>query len=529
MPTLTLTNARVITMEPGLPFASGLIIERGKITRVLPRGETPPDPSGAENIDLGGKTVLPGLIDSHLHLRNYAETLQKINCETNTIQECLNRVRERVRSTPPGKWILGHGWNHNLWPGGYGAAGDLDQISTDHPIYLTGKSLHVSWANTAALHKAGITRSTPDPSGGFLGRDPDGNLTGILFEDAVKMIENVIPLPTRDETTRAISTAQESLWLQGITGVHDFDKVPCLEALKTLEDQHRLKLRVLKSIPADYLSEAIEEGIRTGAGSDWLWYGGVKEFMDGALGPQTAAMITPYQGTGALGMLLKSEEDIYQLGREAASGGLSLAIHAIGDLANRTLLDALARVRKFEQARGINPLPHRIEHVQLIHPEDISRLAALGITASMQPTHATSDMVMADAYWGERTRYAYASKIQLDVGARVIFGSDAPVESPNPWLGIHAAVTRRTREGTPGPEGWHPEGRLSLEQTLTAFTTAAADAAGKGSQQGRLAPGYWADCVILAEDPFSCHPDELWKIKPLGTMINGEWVWRDFE
>ena len=455
MPNLTLTNARLITMEPGHPFASGLVIEGGKITRVLSLGEDPPDQINGETIDLGGKTVLPGLIDSHLHLRNYAETLQKVNCETNTIQECLDRVRERVHSTPPGKWILGHGWNHNLWPGGYGNAGDLDQISTDHPIYLTGKSLHVSWANTTALHKSGITRNTPDPSGGVLGRDPDGNLTGILFEKAVKMIENGISLPTRDETAKAISTAQESLWQMGITGVHDFDKLLCLEALKTLEDQRRLKLRVLKSIPADYLSEAIEEGIRTGDGSDWLWYGGVKDFMDGALGPQTAAMITPYQGTGALGMLLKNEDEIYQLVREAAAGGLSLAIHAIGDLANRTLLDALARVRKFEQNQGIDPLPHRIEHVQILHPKDISRLAALGITASMQPIHATSDMAMADAYWGERTRYAYAPKLQLDLGTRVIFGSDAPVESPNPLAGntrcSHSQdKRRRSRTGRAG-------------------------------------------------------------------------------
>ncbi|HDD55842.1 MAG TPA: amidohydrolase [Chloroflexi bacterium] len=529
MPTLTLTNARIFTMDPGHPFASGLVIEEGKITRILSRGEDLPNQINAETIDLGGKTVLPGLIDSHLHLRNYAETLQKLNCETNTIQECLNLVKERVHSTPPGKWILGHGWNHNLWPGGYGTAEDLDQISTKHPIYLTGKSLHVSWANTTALDMAGITRNTPDPSGGILGRDPDGNLTGILFEEAVKIIEKAIPLPTRDETVQAISTAQESLWRMGLTGVHDFDQVPCLEALKTLVDQHRLKLRVLKSIPADYLEEAIEEGIRTGDGSDWLWYGGVKDFMDGALGPQTAAMISPYQGTDAIGMLLKSEDEIYQLGREAASGGLSLAIHAIGDLANRTLLDALARVRKFEHDQGIKALPHRIEHVQILHPEDISRLAALGITASMQPIHATSDMAMADTYWGERTRYAYAPKMLLNQGVRVIFGSDAPVESPNPWLGIHAAVTRRTRAGTPGPDGWHPEGRLSLKQTLTAFTSAAGEAAGKGRQQGRLAPGYWADCIILAEDPFSCLPDELWKIKPLGTMINGEWVWREFE
>lgn len=528
MQTLILANAHVITMDPGNPFASGLVIEDGTITRILPQGEEPPDNLDGEKIDLAGKTVLPGLIDSHLHLRNYAETLQKIDCETKSIQECLNRVKDRAYSTPPGKWILGHGWNHNLWTGGYGSAEDLDQISIDHPIYLTGKSLHVSWANSSALQRAGITNDTPDPPGGILGRDPDGNLTGILFEDALKLIESVIPVPPKEEMARSIFTAQDILWQMGITGVHDFDKIPCLEALRFLEQDHQLKLRTVKSIPSTYLSEAIGEGIRTGEGSEWLWYGGVKEFMDGALGPQTAAMIEPYQDTDVLGMLLKSEDEIFEMGQKAASGGLALAVHAIGDLANRTLLDALARLRDYEKEQGISPLPHRIEHVQLIHSEDHPRLANLGVTASMQPFHATSDMVMAEAYWGERTWYAYAPKLQLNQGARVIFGSDAPVESPNPWLGIHAAVTRRSIDGAPGVDGWHPEGRLSLEQALTAFTRAAGDAGGKGALQGRLAPGYWADCIILENDPFSSQPDDLWKIKPLGTMVNGEWVWRNF-
>lgn len=528
MPPLALTNARVITMDPGLPFASGLIIKDGKISQVLAQGEDPPLGNNGALLNLRGKIVLPGLIDSHLHLRKYAETLQKLDCETNTKGECLDLVRERVRSTPPGEWILGHGWNHNLWSGGYGSAADLDEISAIHPIYLTGKSLHVSWANTAALQKAGISRDTPDPPNGLLGRDPEGNLTGILFEDAVNLVETIIPLPSRDEIARSIASAQESLWKMGITAVHDFDKLPCLEALRSLEDDQQLRLRVLKSIPAAYLQEAIEGGIRTGAGSDWLWFGGVKDFMDGALGPQTAAMLEPYQGGDTLGMLLKEEEDIVNLGKEAAAGGLALSIHAIGDLANRTLLDALARVRAFEVQRGISPLPHRIEHVQLIHPDDIPRLAKMGITASMQPIHATSDRVMADEYWGERTRYAYAPKHQIDQGARVIFGSDAPVESPNPWPGIHAAVTRRAVDGAPDPEGWHPEGRLTVEQSLEAFTSAAGEAAGKGNLQGKLAAGYWADCIVLEDDPFECRPGDLWKIKPQGTMINGEWVWRDF-
>lgn len=528
MPTLTLTNARVITMDPGNPIGSGLVIDDGAIIRVLSENESTPDTILSEEINLEGRTILPGLIDSHLHLRKYAETLQKVDCETSTLAECLHRVRERARSTPHGKWILGHGWNHNLWHEGYGSAEDLDQISCDHPIYLTGKSLHVSWANTAALTAAGISQETPDPPGGVLQRDPTGRLTGILLEDAVKLIESVIPHPSQDEIAEGIASAQKSLWQMGITSVHDFDRVPCLEALKILEKNDQLKLRVQKSIPAAYLSQAIASGIRTGGGSDWLWYGGVKEFMDGALGPQTAAMLDPYEGSETVGMLLKSEDEIYELGREAAAAGLYLAIHAIGDLANRTLINALERIRQFEAEQGIDPLPHRIEHLQLIHPEDIPRLAVLGITASMQPLHATSDMVMADAYWGDRTRYAYAPKIQIDQGARVIFGSDAPVETPNPWAGIHAAMTRRARDGSPGPDGWHPGGRLSLDQTLIGFTSSPADAAGRGDLQGRLAPGYWADCVILAQDPYLTKPDNLWQVQPLGTMVNGEWVWRNF-
>ena len=529
MPMLTLTNARVITMDPGQPYASGLVISNGMISRVLGANEDPPNNRQGKSIDLGGRTVLPGLIDSHLHLRKFAESLLKVDCETNSKQECLQRVRHRVESAIPGTWILGHGWNHNLWPGGYGSIADLDQISSAHPIYLTGKSLHVSWANSAALQKAGITEDSPDPVGGILGRDPEGKLNGILFENAVKIVENIIPPSTRDQTVEAISNAQQNLWQMGITGVHDFDRIPCLKALRILEDSGQLKLRVWKSIPANYLSQAIEEGIQTGSGSDWLWYGGVKDFMDGALGPQTAAMLAPYQDTNVLGLLLRTENEIIQMGQEAAAGGLALAIHAIGDLANRTLLNALQRLRKFEQELGIDPLPHRIEHVQLIHPDDISRLADLGITASMQPIHATSDMVMADNHWGKRTKYAYAPKLQLEQGARVIFGSDAPVESPNPWLGIHAAVTRRTRNGDPGPLGWHPEGRLTLEETLRGFTSTPGDAAGKSAKQGRLAAGSWADCVVLAKDPFQIAPEDLWKIHPLGTMINGEWVWRSFD
>ena len=310
--------------------------------------------------------------------------------------------------------------------------------------------------------------------------------------------------------------------------MHDFDRELCIQALQLMDERGQLRLRVCKSIPKEFLDKAIELGYKTGEGTDSLWFGGVKLFTDGALGPKTAAMLKPYEGGDELGMLLLSEEELYEIGIKAAKAGLSLSVHAIGDLANRTVLDAMERLREFETREGIHPLPHRIEHVQLIHPGDVGRLAELKVTASMQPIHATSDMEMAEKYWGNRTAYAYAPKHQFDAGALVVFGSDAPVESPNPWWGIHAAVTRRQLDGSPGPEGWHPEGRVTLQQALAGFTANPALAAGRGQVQGKIAPGYWADLVVLDEDPFTLFPEELLNITPGGIMASGDWVWQEF-
>lgn len=528
MDALTLINARIFTMDAGSGEVSGLVIKDGKISRLLTGAEGHEIPIQGSSLDLDGKVVLPGLIDSHLHLQNYAETLAKINCETQTKNDCLERVRERALSTPPGEWILGHGWNHNSWREGYGDADALDQAAPDHPVYLTGKSLHVSWANSRALASAGINQHTPDPPGGVVQRDADGIPTGILFEEGVKLIESIIPAPSVAQTAASIMNAQETLWKMGLTGVHDFDRELCIRALQQLTQDGLLHLRVQKSIPSEFLDQAIQQGIKTGEGNDWLWFGGVKDFMDGALGPQTAAMLEPYQSSGNKGILLKSTDDIIDLGRKAVDHGLSLSIHAIGDLANRTLLNALEEIRSYEKQSELDPLPHRIEHVQLIDPADLQRLAELDITASMQPIHATSDMEMADLYWGDRTEYAYAPKAQFDQGALVIFGSDAPVESPNPWMGIHAAVTRQRPDGAPGPEGWHPEERVSIDQALAAFTVNPARAAGRPMVQGKLAPGYWADLIVLETDPYTCPRNDIPGIEPLGTMVAGNWVYRDF-
>jgi predicted amidohydrolase YtcJ len=260
-----------------------------------------------------------------------------------------------------------------------------------------------------------------------------------------------------------------------------------------------------------------------------LRIGSIKAFADGALGPRTAAMLHPYEEeTENIGMLLLDREEIAEFGREAAAHGLSVAVHAIGDRANHEVISALRQIRMFEEAEGLRGLRHRIEHVQILHPEDLSTLQALDVVASMQPIHAISDMSAADRYWGARTSFAYGWGMLLERGIRLAFGSDAPVDSPNPFWGLHAAITRRRPNGYPGPEGWHPNQKISIGDALAGYTTGPAYQAGMEDRLGKLAPGYLADLVVLEEDPFTCPPETLRALRSVGTMIGGAWVFNTF-
>jgi hypothetical protein len=518
-----LHNARVHTLDRNRPQASALIVDRGEILAVGD-GDLLSQAVRADKQDLGGRVVLPGLTDAHLHLHYYALALQKIDCETDSVQECLQRIAERVCSSRAGEWILGHGWNQNVW-NDWPCAADLDQIASDNPVYLTAKSLHAAWANSAALKLAGITVGTPDPKDGKIQRDERGQPTGILLESAVALVADLVPQPDSRGLADAIEKAQPILWKMGLTGVHDFDRRESFMALQELHAAHRLKLRVTKNIPVDQLDHAIQLGLRTGFGDDWLRIGSVKAFMDGALGPRTAAMFRPYTGEPEnKGILNLDSEQLFDFGRRAADVGLSMTVHAIGDRANHEVLNAYEQLRAYETEKSLPHLRHRIEHVQVLHPDDVPRLGRLDVIASMQPIHATSDMLMAEKYWGERTSYAYALKSQLDYGAHVAFGSDAPVESPNPFWGIHAAVTRRRADGSPGAEGWHPGQRLTMQQAIEGFTTGAAYAAYAENRKGRLAPGFLADLIVLEQDPFTCDPDEVKDFQSSATMVGGEWV-----
>lgn len=523
---LLLHNARIHTFDPGQPTALTLAVEAGKVLAV--GGEELlrryPD---AERQDMQGRILLPGLTDAHLHLQYWTLSLQKLDCELPTKQQVLERVAATVKLARPGEWIVGHGWNQNLWGGEWPTAADLDAVAPLNPVYLSAKSLHAGWANTLALRAAKIKKRRRDPVEGSFQRDERGNLTGILLEKAAALVEAVIPAPHPEDLADMFLEAIPQLWKFGLTGIHNFDGDTSFRALQILNQRGRLRLRVLQSIPRDDLEFVLRLGLKGGQGDDMLRIGQVKLFADGALGPRTAAMLEPYVDEPEnRGILLMDEDVILGYGREAAKAGLGLAVHAIGDRANREVLEAFARLRAYEKERGLPPLRHRIEHLQVIHLGDVARVAELSIIASMQPVHAVSDMEMADKGWGRRSALAYAWQSQVRNGARLAFGSDAPVENPNPFWGLHAAVTRQRPDGQPGPDGWYPEQRLTREQAFEAFTAGPAYAAGMEDRLGRLQAGYLADMIVLDVDPFTCEIPQLRQIQPLATMVAGEWVWQ---
>ncbi len=533
MPDLILTNARIHTLDAAHPTAHAIAIRDNQIVavgdeqfmlRLLPY---------AQKIDLHDRCVIPGLIDAHLHAEWTALGLKNVDAETPTLDEVLRRVEERTRITPQGQWIRGHGWNQNVWEpqlagGTFPTKADLDRVAPEHPVYLTAKSGHAAWVNSLALKMAGVTASIPNPVGGEIVRDPTGEPTGIFFEDAMELVNQIIPEPTAQQLAEALCDALPLFQRVGLTGVHDFDGARALQAWQILKENGELNFRVSKTIPVALQEHAIALGIRSGFGDDWLRVNSVKSFADGALGPQTALMIEPYEGTTAnRGISTLDKEEMFENVRKASVAGLSSTIHAIGDKANHDVLDVFALVRAEEKLRQEERTPrlrHRIEHVQLLHPDDFNRLAQLNIIASMQPIHATSDMLMADKFWGARSSGAYAWRTQLNAGARLAFGSDSPVESFNPFLGIHAAVTRRRADGSPHPNGWYPEQRLTVEEAVHGFTLGAAYASYEETRKGSLAPGKLADLIVLDRDIFTIEPMEIAETQVIATMIDGQLV-----
>jgi len=480
---------------------------------------------GMISFNLEGRYVMPGLTDSHIHLELYGLSLDLVNCATSTPEQCLEQVRARAGQTQPGEWIRGHGWNQNHWGGVFGTATQLDTGTLAHPVFLTDMSLHSAWVNSLALELAGINITTPDPVGGLIQRDADGKPSGILFENAVNLVEKIIPALNSSRLKQNLHAAQQNLHKFGITAVHDFDRLSCFRTLQELDQAGELTLRVIKGLPVDQLQEAVDLDRQGGFASSHLCIGPVKMFADGALGPQTAAMLLPYEGKDTnCGKLLLKAAEILENGRLAGRFGLPLAVHAIGDAATREVLNGFALLRTFEEENKLPHLPHRIEHMQLLSPEDLGRAASLGIWASMQPVHLYQDMKTADRKWGSRARYAYAHKTLLSYKTNLLFGSDAPVESPNPFWGMHAAINRVDRNAGDQQEPWYPEECISLHKAIRGYIINPALQTGQQPVLGSLAAGKMADLLVLGQDPFLIPPRELYTIKPDMVMVDGKWV-----
>ena len=534
-PILLLLNGAIHTLNSGEPRASALAVDRGS-GRILATGDDAEIRQLAgpltETLDLRGRTVMPGFIDAHTHLMMYAQGRIELDLrDARSEEDAAARVRERAERTSEGTWILGHSWDKNAWPGSaFPSRRSLDAVAPRHPVALHDHSYHALWANSEALRLAGITRETPDPGRGRIGRDADGEPDGMLFEDATWLVERVA-VPPDDETLLAeLRRVLAEMRARGITGVHNIEDDHSLRLLQRLHRSGELSPRVLLYIRRDTLPDAVRLGLEAGFGDDYLKFAGIKLFMDGALGSQTAAMLDPYESRpDNRGLLTLTDEETARTVGEAAANGVGVAIHAIGDRAVRTALDGIeAHLRQRaaageDAAQPVAARRFRLEHVQLAAESDIARMARLGVTASVQPFHAVADRDTAERYWGRRHTRAYAYQSLRSAGVPLALGSDIPVDTCDPLRVLHAAVMRRD-DATPDRDPWLPREALTVAEALHAYTIGAATAGGQEAHQGTLAPGKLADLVVLGEDPFTVPPDRLAGLEVVATLVGGEVV-----
>ena len=472
-------------------------------------------------VGLDGRTVLPAFTDSHIHVCGLGLSLRRVDLRgCRSLRDAVASVRDAMGTARPGEWVQGQGWDKNLWPEGrFPRREDLDPVTGGRPVVLRSKDGHMAWVNSAALALVGITRDTPDPEGGTIVRDPaTGEPTGLLAERATRPLFARIGRPSPEAVEQAIVDASQVIHRAGIAGVHVVEGGDVLAAFQRLRARGALTARVCMMIPEESLEAAIALGVRSGFGDDTLRIGGLKVFSDGALGSQTASMLEPYEGQpDHRGVIVRTREQLRTLVGAAAAHGIAAVVHAIGDRANRWVLDAIEAARPDSVRWGLR---HRIEHVQVLHPDDLPRLAALDVVASMQPIHCVQDRDIADAYWGARSRHAYAFRSLLRRGTHLTFGSDAPVETLDVLAGIYAAVARK-RPDEPDRPAWYPEERVTVDEAICAYTEGPAYASGEERTKGRLAPGYLADFVALSHDPRAVPPEALPEIQVGLTVVGG--------
>lgn len=535
---LILLNGDFRTQDPVHPRASAVAIAGGRIRAVSDNDEirTRAHPD-AEVIDLGGRLALPGLTDSHIHFYQWALRRQQLTLSNaGSLKEVLARITQAARETAPGAWVVGRGLDETRWPEGrLPTREELDATVPAQPVLLWRRDSHLAIANSRALELAGVKEDTADPPDGAIERDQSGQPTGVLFERAVDLVSSSLPKPSDEETVKAMGDAVPVMHKLGLTGLHDMriwggaEGQAALAAWQRFQQTGRMDIRCWMTLSGDLVDEAIDLGLKTGLGNDRLRLGHLKFFTDGSMGSRTAWVIEPYE-TGGFGMPVCSMVDLAEAIRRADQAGLAVAVHAIGDKANREVMtifeDLAGRASISHLVKTARPCaPHRIEHAQILRPEDLARMSRLDVVASLQPLHITDEITIHDQALGARAKWAYAFRDMIDAGIRVTFGSDCPVSDPNPMWGIHAAVTRRQRDGTP-EKGWYPHQTLTVPEAVRAYTMGAAVACGLEHELGSLTEGKLADLVVLDQDMYSIDPMAIHNVKVDLTIFDGQVVYQ---
>jgi predicted amidohydrolase YtcJ len=506
---MILENGVIRTLDPSLPTAGALAIAGDVVAGGVGTHETAlPSP---DRVDLGGRCVLPGFTDAHVHFPTWALAQRQVRLEgAASLEEALARVAGAVAAVPEGRWLRGLGWRSGDWsPAVEPTKESLDAVTGAVPTALMAKDYHSLWLNSAALAHANADLQVP---GGVVERDERGEPTGVLREECAWHFRDTYVHPTVDEMVEASREGVRIAASRGVTCVHDKDGwLGALAVWQRLRAEGSLTLRVWQSLPHEALEHLEAIGARSGLGDDLVRVGYIKAFMDGTLGSKTARLL---DGSG---VEITSRDDFEAIVRRSALAGFPVAVHAIGDLANREALDAFEATADEWRPRGLRP---RIEHAQLLAAEEVPRFAALGVAASVQFSHAPSDRDLADRIWAGTTSRAYAYRSLLDAGTLVANGSDAPIEELDPLLGIRTGVARSLDERP----AWHPDEAVTVEEALHATCVAPAWLSGDERRRGKLLPGYLADLVVLDRDPLACPPEELAGVEVVATMLGGRWV-----
>jgi predicted amidohydrolase YtcJ len=527
-----LTNARIYTMDRANSVVDTLMVRDGRIVFAGRRTDVNV-PDSEESIDLGGRAVLPGLVDGHAHLYNLARLRLSLNVAGILSEdEIALLVGDAAANTRPGDWISGRGWDQNLWPGKrFPSKASLDRAAPNAPVILKRVDGHAIWANSAALKAAGVTRDTPDPDGGIVVKDENGEPTGILIDTAQWLVERVEPRPSQDRFDRAVEEAIAECLSKGLTGIHEMGVgLFGLASYKRLIERGRFPFRNYAAVDGDSTKAwgFYRERGREEQGDGRLVVRSLKLYSDGALGSRGAALHEPYcDAPATTGLVRTPPDELERLTREAAERGFQVCVHAIGDRANTLTLDT------FETVLAERPGPDhrfRVEHAQILTEHDIPRFRRLGVLPSMQATHCTSDMPWAEERLGpERLKGAYAWRTLLNTGVVIPGGSDFPVEDPNPVHGIYASVARRSLsspprigEGLGVGSGWQPEQRMTREEAVRSFTIWNAYGSFQEADLGSIEPGKRADLVVLSDDVFTCAEERIKDIRPMLTMVDGQ-------